>query len=295
MAQLNIANQFRKEAGLLIKARENAIQIHGTDDIRAAGNEVEITVRSFFERMLPKRFHVTHGHLIDMNELVSPQLDLIISDNTTIPSLLTTADGTHYIPVESVYAIAEIKSTFYPSQKYIENFAKTLRFIREEMTRPLIENTIYGGLKDSTVMRDMFLGKPHKYLNPLFSFMVFVNSGDSDDTILENVFSAIPREDLPGITVLLDKAVVFYGKRINSKFSFQKYPWLEQSTEYSWFMSSLEGTTDTGSMEGNHLGTIYYALLEHLNQSFLEPPDIGSYFHKMLIGSGANYRKLVGR
>jgi len=294
MKPLDIAKLFRDEAGGLIKAREKCIQIHGTD-IRAAGNEVEMPIRSFFGRMLPKRFHVTQGHLIDRNGIVSPQLDLIISDNTSIPSLLTTADGTDYIPVESVYAIAEIKSTFYRSKKYIENFADTLHFIREEMARPLIENTIYGGLRDSTAMRDMFLGKPHKYLNPLFSFMVFVDSGDSDHTVLKNVFAAIPHEDLPGITVLLDKAVVFYGKRINSKFSFLKYPWLEQSAENSWFVTSLQGTLDTGSMEGNHLCMIYYALLEHLNQSFLEPPDIGSYFHEMLIGNGANCTQLVGR
>jgi hypothetical protein len=94
---------------------------------------------------------------------------------------------------------------------------------------------------------------------------------------------------------LLDKAVVLYRKRISNEFSPQKYPWMEESTEYSWFIRPLQGTTDAGSMEGNHLGMIYYALLEHLNQSFLEPPDIGSYFRNMLIGSGATAHKLGGR
>jgi hypothetical protein len=295
MASLNIAKLFKDEAEKIIKAREKSIDIHRTRDIRAAGDQVEIPIREFFDQMLPKRFHVTHGHLIDRNGVVSPQLDLIISDNTTIPSLLTTADDTHYVPVESVYAIAEIKSTFYKSKNHIENFAKTLHFIREDMTRPLIENTIYGGLIDSTDFRDIFLQKPNKFLNPLFSFMFFVNSGDADDAALEKIFTRIMRDDLPGITVLLDKAVVLYAKRIDKNVSFKKYPWLEEPPEYTWFVSSLEGRDETGSLEGNHLGMIYYALLEHLNQSFLQPPDIRSYFHKVLIGSGANCRKLEGR
>ncbi len=223
MASLDIAKLFRDDAGELIKARDRCIQIHGTD-IRAAGNEVEIAIRRFFQRMLPTRFHVTQGHLIDSNGLVSPQLDLIISDNTSIPSLLTTADGTSYIPVDCVYAVAEIKSTFYRSESYIDRFAKTLHFIRQEMSRPLVENTMYDGLNDSTLMRDLFLGKPNKYLNPLFSFMVFVNSGDADDDALEKAFTSTPHEDLPGITVLLNKAVVWYGKKASNNFSFEKYP-----------------------------------------------------------------------
>jgi hypothetical protein len=291
MASLDIAKLFRDEAEELVKARDRCIQIHGTD-IRAAGNEVEMAVRRFFQRMLPTRFHVTQGHLIDSNELVSPQLDLIISDNTSIPSLLTTADGTSYIPVDCVYAIAEIKSTFHRCEGYIERFAKTLHFIREEMTRPLIENTIYDGLNDSTHMRDLFLDKPNKYLNPMFSFMVFVNSGDADENVLAKVFTSTPHEDLPGITVLLNMAVVSYGKIASDNFSFEKYPWMRQSTEHAWTISPLQGAADTGSVEGNHLGMVYCALLEHLNQSFLEPPDLRSYFRRMLVGRRSTSKRI---
>src|SRR5919107_4344941 len=139
MAALDIAKLFHDEAAELKKARDRCIQIHGTD-IRAAGNEVEMAVRSFFQRMLPKRFYVTQGHLIDRNGTVSPQLDMIVSDNTTMPSLLTTADGTEYIPIDSVYAIGEIKSTFYRSQNYIAAFSETMRSLRQDMVRPLVVN-----------------------------------------------------------------------------------------------------------------------------------------------------------
>jgi hypothetical protein len=100
-------------------------------------------VRKFFKRILPGRFNVSQGHLIDRNKVVSPQLDMIISDNTTIPSLMTTSDDTVYIPIDSVFAIAEIKSAFYRSENYITKFSETLKYIREKMTRPLVENVSF--------------------------------------------------------------------------------------------------------------------------------------------------------
>jgi hypothetical protein len=114
MKKLDIASIFKSDADDLLKARDNAIKIHGTD-IRAAGNEVEISVREYFRRMLPPRYYVTHGHLIDINGQVSTQLDLIIADNSNLPSLLTTRDGTEYIPIDSVYAVGEDKSNYYKS------------------------------------------------------------------------------------------------------------------------------------------------------------------------------------
>lgn len=63
MRSLNIPEIFKREAEDFRKVRQDAITIHGTADIRAAGNEIEIYVREFFKRMLPKTLYVTHGHL----------------------------------------------------------------------------------------------------------------------------------------------------------------------------------------------------------------------------------------
>jgi len=91
--KLDIPAIFKSDADDIIKARETALQIHGTD-IRAAGNEIEVSIREYFKRMLPPRYYVTHGHLIDINGETSSQLDIIIADNFNIPSLMTTKDGT---------------------------------------------------------------------------------------------------------------------------------------------------------------------------------------------------------
>lgn len=112
MKSLNIPALFKREAKDFQIERENAIIIHGTSDIKAAGNQIEAHIREFFKRMLPKTLYVTHGHLIDCNGVVSPQLDIIIADTSNLPSLMTTKDGTEYIPIESAYAFGEIKSTY---------------------------------------------------------------------------------------------------------------------------------------------------------------------------------------
>lgn len=290
MATLDIAKLFRDEAEKLKKARERCRDLHD-NDVRAAGNEVEIPVRNFFQQMLPKRFCVTHGHLIDRNGTKSAELDIIISDNTSIPSLFTAEDGTHYVPVDSVYAVGESKSTF--CTVHVEQFAKKLRSIREDLVRPLVKNTFYGGLTDGTSLRDIVLGRPHKYLNPLFSFMVFVSGGGVCDNTLKKAFTATAREDLPGMTALLDKAVVSYAKIDGQKYSVEKYPYLTDRSEHAWYILPLHGNSQTGSVEGNHLAMVYYGLLEHLNQTFLEPPDLLPYIETMLAGKKSNCTRIT--
>ena len=116
---LDLAGNFKSDAEELRKAREEALRIHPTD-IRAAGNEVERAVRDYLRRSLPSRYYVTSGHLIDSGSIVSPQQDIIIADNFGLPSLYTTKDGTEYVPITSVHAIGEVKSTYRHAERPFE-------------------------------------------------------------------------------------------------------------------------------------------------------------------------------
>ncbi len=144
MKQLDIPAIFKSDAEDIRRAREIALRVHG-HDIRAAGNEIEIAVRNYFKRMLPSRYYVTHGHLIDANGSVSNQLDIIIADNFGLPSLMKTKDDTEYIPIDSVYAIGEIKSTYYKSSKYVQGFSDVLETIKKNLYHEEIANTFYDG------------------------------------------------------------------------------------------------------------------------------------------------------
>lgn len=278
--KLDIPAIFKSDADDIVKAREKAIQqVHGTD-IRAAGNEVEVSVRDYFKRMLPPRYYVTHGHLIDINGEVSSQLDIIISDNFNIPSLMTTRDGTEYIPIDSVYAIGEIKSTFYKSQNYIQSFSDVLKDIKTRLYHEEIPNTAIDGIKDDSLLRDMVLGKSNKVLNKIFSFMLFVDHGDFTFEDVASYYVECSKEFLPNLSVLLNSGVIIYGTMNDKGFGFHRYPDLEQDTNADWFFSPFLGT-ENGSTEGNHLGYLYYNLLEHLSNSYLEPPSFGKFVNQL--------------
>ena len=65
MPALDLAKWFDREAAAIVRSREEAIDIHGAGNISAAGSQVEHAVRDFLRRMLPPRYYVTSGHLID--------------------------------------------------------------------------------------------------------------------------------------------------------------------------------------------------------------------------------------
>ena len=272
---LNLAEIFKSDAEALQRAREEAIRIHSTN-IRSAGDQVERAVRDYLKRMLPPRYYVTNGHLIDSSNLVSSQLDVIIADNFSLPSFLTTKDGTEYVPVTSVYAIGEVKSTYYQSQDYFGKFHNVLQQI-SEMDRPLVENTIHGGIKDSTTITDMALGSSNKYLNNLYAFFICVDGGDFDFKRVKTLLSSVDPSLLPNVSVLLNKGIVCYGKMDEQKgFTIHKYPVEVAQSDYDWFFA--EGAeTEGGSMPGTHLAVLYGYLVEHLSNSNLEPPSAYRY------------------
>ena len=278
--QLNLAQVFKSDADGLRQAREEAIQVHSTN-IRAAGNQVEQGVRDYFRRMLPPRYYVTNGHLIDAENYVSPQLDVIIADNFNLPSLLTTRDGTEYVPTTSALAIGEVKSTYYHSQNYFEKFHRVITEI-SKLHRPLVENTFHDGLQDSTTMADLALGSPNKFLNNLFSFFMCVDGGDFDFRRLKDFFLSAESNLLPNMSVLLNKGVVLYARQEQEEFKFHKYPNEVPDSSHDWCF--VEGTaTEGGSVEGTHLATLYAALIEHLSNAHLDPPSAYRYTSKMSV------------
>jgi len=285
MRELDIPGIFKSEAEDLQKSRDDAIRIHGTADIKAAGNEIEIHVRKFLRRMLPRTLYITHGHLIDKNGIVSPQLDVIIADTSSIPSLMTTKDGTEYVPIDSVYAVGEIKSTYYKISKYIESFTDVLSKIKNEMFHEDVPNTAYNGVTNAnTLMRDLYLCKGNKTLNKLYSFMLFVNGGDFRFLEIANHFSTSNIKNLPNSCIILDRGVILYAK-VDDKFSQSRYPDEVEDDNFDWYFSPFEPIeTECGSKEGNHLGFLYYSVLEHIANSYLEPPTLSKYMAKMMVG-----------
>ena len=225
MRKLDISGIFKSEADKLIKTRSDSIRIHGTGDIKAAGNEIEGHVRSIFRRMLPKNIYVTHGHLIDENGLVSPQLDIIIADTINLPSLMTTNDGTEYVPIDSVYCYGEIKSTYHKNYKYIEYFSDVIKKINEEMSHEIISNTAFSEeITDDTIMRDLILDKRNRYLNKIMTFMLVLDKGDFEFEDIKELYKKTDNKNLPDINIILNEGTILHGKVDGNRFTNNRYP-----------------------------------------------------------------------
>ena len=271
--QLNLDKIFASDANALVDAREKARTVHRSD-IRAAGNEVEVAVRDYLRRMLPPRYYVTHGHLIDTAHRTTPQLDVIIADNFSLPSLLSTKDGTEYIPATSVLAVGEVKSTYYRSKEDYRDFHNKLVAI-SRIHRPLIENSTYQGIKHSSTIRDMVLGSPNKYLNNLYSFLFCVDGGDFDFSEIRSLLTSADVNQLPNSAILLNKGIVAYSSR-RELGSLHKYPNEVNDSDYDWCFMETIGPEE-GSVEGANLSFLYGQLISHLSGSHLEPPNIYEY------------------
>lgn len=282
LSTLNIEEIFRQDAQKLIDARERSKLIHSTSDIKSAGNEVEEEVRKFLRSRMPSNYYVGHGHVMDYEQKTSPQFDIIISDNTSIPIILRTNDSTEYFPIESVYVIGEVKSSYNKSDKPIEKFCESMKLVKDEMKREIVSNTAFGGeLNDGTLIRDTILGKSNAILNAIFSFVLFVNSDDFNIDDFKECQEKYGNMYLPNEIIFLDKGVIFFGKVENNKIIFNRYPDYNNDKENIWIFSPFLENSGNG---GNHLGFLYYNILDHLTNSYLEPINLMPYFNRLFIG-----------
>lgn len=270
---LDITSFFEQEAINIINEREKALKVHSTN-IRACGNMIETSVRNFVNDRLPTRFHVGQGHLIDCRFMVSPQLDILITDVSSLPILLKTNELTDYYPIESVYAFGEVKSSYRNANRQITKFCDVIKDIKNEMYRKVEENTAFAGLNDNTYIRHLGVGSLAPVFNPFFSFMVFVDIGDFRVEHFSKILQSIEEKYLPNIILFINGGVLFKSKIEEQRVSFDYHP--EYSSEHSRWTFYENRETD------NHLGFnlmfLYFYLLKHLQGSHLSPPDYFEYF-----------------
>lgn len=276
---LDIAAVLKNDATALRNARERAHTSHPSD-IRAAGNEVENAVRDWLRRILPRKYHVTHGHLIDRELRISPQLDVIIADNEFLPSLLRMTDGTEYVPAEATYAVAEIKSTYSHSARHLDEFCKKLKIISTSISRPEIPNTAKGGMRGDTLLSDMVRGSDLAVHNRLFAFMLCIDVGDCRLINASEEMEQYDRNHTPGVIALLNRGILLVG-RMSDRLEYTPYPGLDKLRE-SPHVLLQPSPTETGSLEGGVLGFLYATLVDHLNKSFLEPVSATPYLRDLL-------------
>jgi hypothetical protein len=278
----------------MLSARRRCRMLHRTTDIKAAGAEVEIVTRSVLNRRMPTGVYVGHGHIIDRNLNSSPQFDVVLADTFGAPVLFRAQDGTEYFPFESVYAIGEIKSRYTNSD--LSEFVKKLRLLDGSLSREQTSTNFIStgrGRGFSIVGHSSSDKRPYK--NPLFSFMLFLNSDGLNPQKIFDQFhtSGVDLRHLPSLMCFLDRGILCMLQfettkgdepriQMRAVHDLPLFAHLYQEpgtfSDWAWLVSD-----QPDFVSGNALAWLYIQLLGHVRNSTLMPPDIAEYGKKLLL------------
>lgn len=118
------------------------------------GDITEEAWRVFFNEYLPKRYSCSKAIIVDCNGNTSEQIDVVIYDEHFSPFIFY-QDGIKYIPVESVYAVFEVKQNLSQENfEYAQRKALSVRQLRRT-TAPVRCNGVF---KDGVVPPHIIAG-----------------------------------------------------------------------------------------------------------------------------------------
>jgi len=95
------------------------------------GDNSEKSWKNFLEEILPRKYGIDKGYVIDYEGNVSEQIDLIIYDALYSPFVLISKTGEKFIPAEAVYAIVEVKPNIDKENiEYANNKIQTVKNLK---------------------------------------------------------------------------------------------------------------------------------------------------------------------
>lgn len=252
------------------------------NNIRATGDEVELTVKRFYQSKLFPKYHVCDGHIVDHNLKVSPQFDIIISANSKNPVLFDLADKSELVYYESVYLFGEVKRSFY-KKEFISIFSKNIQRFRQEMDRAIVPPNAIESAGTIVQVESNLTQFPMR--NPIFSFMFFVNSSALDMSHLKADLDKIDNQYLPNMILLLDQGLIINVNKTEydrGRLQINLYP--EFAEDSTWILMT---------MDGNSALTYHYLLIiEHLNNSVLGYPNVSEYTKNLFHFNLSNFHEI---
>ena len=259
---------------LTISASLSSI-LHRARDIKASGNEIEIAVRSMLSELLPLKYKISNGHIIDQDLNVSKQYDLIISEHIDHNPIAHFNDSTELFFYESIYLTGEIKATW--NLKNLEDSMTSIADLKDRLFRKGIDSkTLISGNQE--VQLDVELTK-NPIRNPLFNF-AFAIKEDSDFHKFKNLYKLDHTLKFqPNITVILNRGIfVLVNKEDlqSNKLTVQLYP------EYITDLSSVEWKFIDCAQGGRNLAYLLFCISQHLNNVILEKPPYLKYSTSLL-------------
>jgi len=147
-----------------------------------SGLPFESMVRKELARLMPRRYSVTSGYLLDREGRTAGHCDFLAFNEAWFSPVKSSEEkNREYLPVEGVYAVGEIKQTISQStlDEALEKLVKCHRLSRPRTyAHRIVEN------RESCDC-------PHGLTNPLFSFVLAaeISAGESMQTLIERFFN----------------------------------------------------------------------------------------------------------
>ena len=220
------------------------------------GTMREDKLKEYIKKLLPIKYTIASGCIVDSNENQSRQQDFIIYDNFNSPVFALT-EKEQIIPIESVYATIEVKSTL-----TIDELDKSIKHIE----------SVHNLEKSNCCTSVLFTSVYDAPLSMIFAY----TSNTSLDNIVKNldVFNnkVLPKNRV-SIICVLDKGLIF---PVN-KFGFDK---IELNPNENSLYVVHEDIVE------NNLYLFYLLLMTGLNNLILPPVNLMEYAKKI---KKANY------
>lgn len=214
------------------------------------GSAREDLLKDYLKKLLPEKYSISSGIIIDNNQKQSKQQDFIIHDAFNCPSFFKT-ESNSILPIESVYATIEVKSTL--DYSTLEQSVKNVESVRT-----------LNKLPNRNVIRNQY-----DNFYPL-GFVFAYSSTCSLEQIQKKLFELnknINSRHQISIICILDKGLIFNVQKNNV-------------TEVTLIPSNntLLGRSDS-SLEST-LYSFYLFLLEYLDNVHIQVPSLIEYARK---------------
>lgn len=205
---------------------------------------------------------VKQGHIVNSEGKVSNQLDIIIFDRLNTPKFFETSNETVFYPIESVLAIGEIKKTL--RENDLTEFRKKIKYLKKDMNRKLIPNTVYGGkIQNNSSFSDIVnMRTDKKYKNPLFSFIFAIDVDNYDNLNFDDDCNYMPND-----VYILNYGYLLYGDFENNVIKTKLED--EFPNMNNWLKIEKPGMIC--------LAMLLSQLINHLNNCHIEPFSISNY------------------
>jgi hypothetical protein len=223
---------------------------------------------------------------VDAKWTASRQLDVVIANRSSAPTLFTAENGSSYYPFEAVFAYGEVKSTYYSAKRPIHQLVESTQLIRRELIREKTPLDYIGGMRLGHGLKAS--AGSWTYRNPLFSFAFFASANDFAISQVAELYRTTAAANLPQLVIFLDRGFIanhrlYYSPTGNTieRRGINLHPEFSSpgvNERNGWLFLEFD---QAKSVPAASFGTLVFALLHHLERCELTIPDMVKYLQPL--------------